>query len=181
MVEQRRAAFEAVSHAGDVDLYHQIVGEISVQVCPVCPPDEAVGRGEIRFEKIERRVDPLAHRLAIALLLVIIGEGGDRKAVTPAGLVFAGLKYRPDPGKFEPTLRRSWRQGQQPRERHPAPPRHPVEPRDMAHRLISVIAEKALVSAVAVERHGDVAARQLGDVIGRDRRWIGKGLAVMPY
>jgi hypothetical protein len=36
MVEQRRAAFEAVSDAGNIDLHHQIVGQVGVQIRPVC-------------------------------------------------------------------------------------------------------------------------------------------------
>ena len=54
MVEQWRAAFEAVGHTGDVDLYHKIVGQVGVQIRPVCPGDEALGLGKIRIEEIER-------------------------------------------------------------------------------------------------------------------------------
>ena len=50
----------------------------------------------------------------------------------------------------------------------------------MAHRLVARIAEKGLVAAIAVERDRDLAARHLGDVIGRDRRRVGERLAVMP-
>src|SRR6516165_2432907 len=54
MIEERRAGFEPVGHTGDIDLYHQIVGKISMQVGPVRALDETVGLGKIGFEKIQR-------------------------------------------------------------------------------------------------------------------------------
>ena len=50
MIEERRAGFESVGHTGDIDLCHQIVGKISMQVGPVRAHDETVGLGKIRLQ-----------------------------------------------------------------------------------------------------------------------------------
>jgi hypothetical protein len=68
----------------------------------------------------------------------------------------------------------------QPLDPHPAPSRRRVEPRKMAHRPVPIMAEKALVPAIAVQRDGDLATRHFGVAISRDRWRIGQRLATVP-
>ena len=71
MVKERRAGLEPMRHSGNIDFHHEVVGQVGVDVGPVGPRDEAIGRGELGIEKIERRAFKLLlHRLAVAILLV---------------------------------------------------------------------------------------------------------------
>ena len=57
--------------------------------------------------------------------------------------------------------------------------RHAVEPAGERVGHVARVAAEGLVAAVAVERHGDVPAGQLGEVEARDRRRVGERLAVV--
>ena len=73
--------------------------------------------------------------------------------------------------------RRAAERGEPPAQRH----RQAVEAARDGVGDVALVAGEGLVAAVAVERDGDVAARQLGEVEARDRRGVGERLAVVAH
>ena len=64
--------------------------------------------------------------------------------------------------------------------------RTPKRGRDAVERgrevdgVVALVSGEQLVAAIAGERHGDIVARKLREVVRRHRRGIRVGLAVMP-
>ena len=171
-----------MGHAGDIDLHHQIVGQVGVNIGAVGAVDQALGIGEIGFEKVEggRPGEP-AQSLAIAFALVVLAKKPERRRVTPRRRGLRRLQHAADPAELEAPLHAPRGEGQEPPDRRAPPIRKRVEPGQPAHRPVASIAEEALVAAVAGQGHLDAAPRQLGDIPGRDRRGVGEGLAIVPH
>src|SRR3954462_661021 len=72
-------------HAGDINLYHQIVRQISVDVGPVGASNEIRRFREVIFEPVEcRTAKKLPHPLSVSLALLIIHEIRDCECITLA-------------------------------------------------------------------------------------------------
>src|SRR5207237_6070348 len=120
--------------------------------------------GEVGREAIDGRARELpAHRLAITLALLMIGEERDSSGVALRRRLGIGLQDLPDLRQTQPALQSSRSKPEQLREPEPSAPRQTVELRQMAHRAVSRISEKGLVATIAVERHGNPPPRHLGD------------------
>jgi hypothetical protein len=75
MVKQRRAGLESVRHACDIHLYHQIIGQIGVDVGQIGARDQVTRFCEIWLDEIESGAfQLLPHRPDLTLLLVAIGK-----------------------------------------------------------------------------------------------------------
>ncbi|MEZ5121313.1 MAG: hypothetical protein R2736_07030 [Solirubrobacterales bacterium] len=183
-VQQRRPGLEAVRHGGDVDLGDEVVGQMRAAVDvehaaddvgrPRLVPaidDDALGRTgarqlAVQVGRIQRPALGGVH--ALDVVRVAGGRVEVDRAAQPLG---SSLHAGPAPGRRKPAQRGAHRASQR--------RGHPVEPgRQRVGRKPRVPTE-ALVAAVAGERDGDLAARQLAEVEGRDRGRVGKRLAVM--
>src|ERR1700737_2745265 len=125
-----------------------------MDVRPIGSRDEAVSYSEIGIEESEGRSFQLAsHRPAVAILLVLIEKGSDREGIAPARLLLGGLQYPADPGDFEPLLRGRRCEIEQSCELCLDPAGHLIEPRNITHRLVTAVAEEALVPAIPIAHH----------------------------
>ena len=102
-IEQRRACFEAMGHAGDIDLHHKVIGQVSVDVG--APGYEALDLVEIGIEKLERGApQQLSHRPGVAILFVLIGKRSQGLRVAPARMLSRSAQNPADPRDFELAL-----------------------------------------------------------------------------
>ena len=66
MIQERAAGFQAGRHAGDVDLRHDVAGEVGLHIDRSCAGDEvAIGAQLIRFEEKLGRVEPAESSLKL--------------------------------------------------------------------------------------------------------------------
>ena len=181
MVEERRAALEAVRHGRDVDLDQQIVGQIGVDV----GIGGALGRAALAIQpRCENRtrsaIELVAHAVTVQRILLGVAEIGHPVRVA---LGVGRRRVDQEPADITGAAARAGLEGKRAADRRHRPARRRgqrVEPAGGATPGVARIAEEALVAAVAVERDGDVTPGDLGDVPGRHGRRIGERLAVVP-
>src|ERR1700756_4485524 len=162
MVEQWGTSLDPVGHARTIDFHQQVVWQVGVHVGPVGVGNRAVRLFEIRFEEIEGRpIQLVPHCGAVAIRLVLIGEGGEGAGISSPRLLPRRSQYATDPWKVMSALQGARRQAEQSGERSWAPSRHPVEMRQITQRRIAAVPKKALVSAVASEHDLNLLACQL--------------------
>ena len=181
VIEQRLARFERHRHAHPVDLGHDVVDEIGLDVHVQRaieriastgrrrrrarkPANGSASRHLVREVARVERVARVRLELAVGVLLRAASAGdsarcrSDRAPLTPSGSAAGQPAGDAAAGRTEP------------------PPRRQLPALDAVAR----VAGPQLVAAVARQRDGDVLARRLRDVVGRHRGRIGERLVEMP-
>ena len=189
VVEERAAAFQAVGHAGEVDLDQEVAGQIGQEVDDRGPGHRVAPGGGVEGPGQDGGGVGLGGWRAAARARW--SRKSSRIEGSPGGLVehrdpaeVAGLGRLADPFEHpadlaEPGLgpdRGGQGAGDRPAEEPPGGAGQPVEPGGQGDGPVAVVAGEELVAGVAGQGDGDVLAGLAGDVPGRQGRAVGERL-----
>ena len=182
MIEERRARLEAVRHAREVHLHEDVLGQIRHHLGEADPVEDfASGLGLVhpRADAAALRLrEEAAHRLRVEPALLGIREDADHPRVARpevgVGHAVEAVDVAREAGRQEAAQRR---RGAEQRAnagdlRDPEPGAQAVDP------LVAVVADEALVAAVAGQRHRHELPRLAREEVRRQRAGIGVGLLV---